>query len=65
MEKDYFNTEISNKVDFILERKHRYLVKGFRKLVCFGVGDIIEVIYFKGDVPFIFEGVCISYVKKK
>jgi len=62
---DYFKVEIVNKVNFIFERKHRSLVNGFRRVVCFGVGDIIEVIYFKGDIPFIFEGVCIVLRKKK
>jgi len=62
----YFNVEnlMQDKQNFIYNRRHRNLVSGFSKVVCFGVGDILEVIYFKGDIPFIFEGVCIILRKK-
>src|ERR1700678_768607 len=63
----YFNIENlnANSENLIFSRRNRNLVDGFRKVTYFGVGDVVEVIFFRGALPFIFEGVCIALRKKK
>jgi ribosomal protein L19 len=63
----YFN-KIENskfKQNFIKLRQHRKLIKGFKKVNIFTVGDIIKVVFSRKNVFSSFEGICICIKKKK
>jgi len=42
----------------------RYLLNGFKFKYNFCVGDIVEVVSFRKNLPIVFEGICISISKK-
>lgn len=42
----------------------RFQLKGLPYKSSFRVGDILEVVTFKNNLPFIFEGICLSVRKK-
>jgi len=62
---DYFVEEnFLVQKDFIELRKHRKTVRGLRNFFHFMVGDILEIVYFRKNVAFIFSGICKAKKKK-
>jgi len=66
---DYFTTDsianLDKKRRSIQIRRSRNRINGFSKAFYFSVGDILEVVFMKWSLPFIFEGVCIAIKKRK
>jgi ribosomal protein L19 len=64
---DYFKSfHVKNlKKDYIVLRRNREKLKGFKKAFYFKVGDILEIVYMRGRLPLIFTGICICLKKRK
>lgn len=61
---NYFNHLSTFSLTKFNKKSNRFFIKGLNKKSSFNVGDIIEVVSFKKNLPFIFEGVCIALKKK-
>jgi len=67
----YFNEliecfEYERLVDKKSQKKIRKNVKGFIKNTSiFSAGDILKVVFFCKNMPFIFEGICLGVSKRK
>ena len=57
--------ELKQKRNLIKFRRNRPVISGFNKVYHFFSGDIIKVVAMCRNLPFVFEGVCISVRRRK
>lgn len=58
------DVKIKQKEESILQRRNRELVSGFEDVKAFRVGDILNIVFFRGSYTFRFTGLCMSVNKK-
>lgn len=66
--KNYFNSfkqHFQEVHSNIFSRKDQVAVKGFCKNFKFYAGDALKIVFFKKNVPLVFEGICLAVRKRK